>query len=127
MTHFRRRFYRFNLFSSHPKNTGNSQTERPVEIDGSDVIPESLIETFTLINRVQFALYTEYGRRATGINQDSNKMIALYNNADPETQATLDHFLTALCGFDMRTLQNDSYMAYLYDFFREELREKGAI
>jgi len=25
MTHFRRRFYRFNLFSSHPKNTGNSQ------------------------------------------------------------------------------------------------------
>jgi hypothetical protein len=100
------------------------RTDRPIAIDGDELNPESVVETWTLIHRIRFALYHHPNGGLTGNNQDSICMAELYRSASEETKQTIDRFLRHLCGLDMSAFQSDGYMAYLYDWSRDASKEK---
>jgi hypothetical protein len=95
------------------------RTDRPIEINGNELNPESVVETWTLIHRIRFALHHHPDGGLTGNNQDSICMAKLYRDASEETKQIIDQFMRHLCGLEMSALQSDSYMAYLYNWYRD--------
>ena len=93
--------------------------DRPIRIEGDKLREDDVVESWTMIQRIVFAIHTDYGRGGYGIAQDGIALENIYENASKQEREVLDDFVKRLCGFDMSALQDDGYMAYLYDHYRD--------
>ncbi len=93
--------------------------ERPIRTEGDKLREDDVVESWTIIQRIAFALHTGYGKHVSSTLNDGIALENIYENASEGEREALNDFIKTLCGFDMKTLQDDGYMAYLYDHYRD--------
>jgi hypothetical protein len=95
--------------------------DRPIRIEDDKLREDDVVESWTMIQRIVFAIHTGYGASTI---YDGIALVNIYENASSLEREVLDDFVKRLCGFDMSALQDDAYMEYLYEHYRDAAKDE---